>query len=63
MTSRVLQIENHYDPPKYIPKAYQILEAEEEIKKDEEKMKAQEVEVNQYRKKEFLRVIEERQKH
>jgi hypothetical protein len=35
LTSRVLQLENHYDPPKFVSKAYQISEAEEEIKKEE----------------------------
>lgn len=40
-----------------------ILEAEEEIKKEESKIKAQETEINEFRKKEFLKMMEERQKH
>jgi hypothetical protein len=63
LTSRVLQSENHYEPPKFVPKSYQILEAEEEIKKEENKIKAQETEINEFRKKEFLKMMEERQKH
>jgi hypothetical protein len=44
-------MENHYEPPKYVPKSFQILEAEQELRREEERMKTQEHEINQYRKK------------
>ena len=34
LTSRVLQSDNFYEPPKYVAKAFLIAEAEEDLKRE-----------------------------